>query len=339
MYQKLLSEYSVDALLIENPINIFYITKIHVSSGKLLIDNKGICLFVDARYFAEAKKSKMEVKPLNDEEFLKNIPKKTVLGFDSSNTSYDSFLRLQKLLKKKDSQLKALNQPLKKIRAIKKEEEIFSMKKACRITCDAFDYVPEIMIEGITEKQLAKKLEIFCLEKGADKWSFDPIVAFGKNSACPHHYPDDTKLKQRDVVLIDMGVSIDAYCSDMTRCFFYKENPYLENMYNLIIEAHDKVLQKCKVGVKIKDLDLFVREFFKENNVEEYFTHSLGHGIGLEVHEYPVISSKRVEAEETLQEGMVITLEPGLYFLDKGGVRYENMIKITQEGYEIISQS
>jgi Xaa-Pro aminopeptidase len=187
----------------------------------------------------------------------------------------------------------------------------------------------------VVEKELAKRFEIFCLENGAEGLSFSPIIAFGPNSAMPHYRSQDAQLKKGDVVLIDIGVVCDGYHSDMTRVlFFEQEDPYLSKLYEIVKRAQHSALQMCRPGTKMGQLDRAARSVMKEEGVEELFIHSLGHGIGLEVHEFPRIKFDGEDKDVVLETGMVFTVEPGLYVPGTGGVRYEDTILITDAGYE-----
>jgi Xaa-Pro aminopeptidase len=189
--------------------------------------------------------------------------------------------------------------------------------------------------KGITEKEVARRFEIFCLEKGAEGLSFTPIIAFGKNGAMPHYRSQDVVLKEGDAVLIDIGVVLDNYHSDMTRVLFYKKkNRYLSHLYEIVKKAQKNALKLCRPGVKLKELDLAARKVMREEKVEDLFLHSLGHGIGLQTHEFPRIKYNGDDRDVVLQSGMVFTVEPGLYVPGKGGVRYEDTIVITPSGYK-----
>lgn len=217
---------------------------------------------------------------------------------------------------------------------IKDEGEIRKMKKSAQFAFEAYQFAKRKLKVGITEGELARDLEIYCLKKGAERMSFESIIAFGKNTALPHHHPSKTKLKANDIVLFDLGVVLDGYCSDMTRVDFVgKVDPKLRHLYEVNRAAQRVALAKCKPGVRLKELDRAARRVMKSAGLEEYFIHSLGHGVGLDVHEYPRIKFDGVDRNLELQVGMAITIEPGLYLPGKGGVRYEDTVVITPKGY------
>jgi Xaa-Pro aminopeptidase len=188
---------------------------------------------------------------------------------------------------------------------------------------------------GMTEKEAALLFETYCLNNGADKLAFEPIICFGKNSALPHHHRDDTKWKKGDLVLMDLGVMVDGYCSDMTRVnFFNCEDKLLQEFNILVKEAYDAAVALCKGGVHLNDVDRAARKIFEKHGVDKYFLHRLGHGVGLEIHEYPRIGK---DENVILQPNMLITIEPGLYKENIGGIRYENTLIITKDGCEEIT--
>jgi len=325
----------LDGYFINNPVDLYYFTGIKMSFGHLYILKKSSCLFVEGKYLEAASSQDIvaveEIGVSHESVFLKGC---RVLGFDGSYLTHDLLLSLRKTARK--SKTKLLSRPalLHKLRLIKDAKEIRKMKKSAEFAYSAYQYIRKKLKVGVTELELAKKLEIYCLEKGAERMSFDPIIAFGKNSALPHHHPGKTKLKANDIVLFDLGVVLDGYCSDMTRVDFVgKKNATLLKLYDVNRAAQRMALAKCRPGVKLKELDIAARRVMKSAELEHLFIHNLGHGVGLEVHESPSIRFDGRDRNLTLKEGMVITIEPGLYIPGKGGVRYEDTIVITEKGY------
>ena len=323
----------VDACLVEHPLDLYYLTGLKLSAGKLLISSKETLLLVDGRYLQIAReKSSLKVELDGPKKLLDFCKKHKVshLGFDGGHSSYDRFL----LLSKPDLKLISVTQKFKTMRAIKSKQEIVLMKKSAALLWKGFQFLRKSLKTGVTEKELSKRFEIFCLENGADGLSFEPIIAFGKNGAMPHYRSQNAKLKVGDPVLIDIGVVLNNYHSDMTRVVFHKkEDPYIGQLYDIVKRAQKNALKLCRPGVKFKELDLAARKVMSEEGVEELFVHSLGHGIGLETHEYPRIKFDNEDKDVVLESGMVFTVEPGLYVPGKGGVRYEDTIVITPTGY------
>ena len=343
--QKSLKEKNVDMLIFDDFTSLFYLTGKKFSLGKIFISQMDATLFVDSRYIEAAKKdSGLNVELISEKTLSDFILKNKIakIGFDSSNMTYLSYDKLKQFLEKiKDKNLDLdfkivpINNPLKDFRLIKDSSEIASMKKAASLTWKGFEHVCLLLKENMTEKELAFEFEMFVKKNGAEKLSFDPIFSFGKNTSQPHHHPDNTKLKLNDIILMDVGVVVDGYCSDMTRVIFFgSADPKLEKLYSIVKQAQNSAISTCRPGIKLKEVDLAAREVLKKENLEEYFTHSLGHGVGLEVHEFPKIKFDTEDKDEVLKPGMVITIEPGLYIPDFGGVRYEDMILITSDGCE-----
>lgn len=333
--ERLLEGHKVDALLITDPISIYYLTGFSLTAGKLLLQKKKSALLVDGRYFLAAQKRCPCEVVLYSQGAIKNLlPERAVLGFDASITTYQEWHQWEKALGANIS-LKPLSSPLRALRLIKDAQEIALMKRSADITKRGFLHLVNLLKEGIEERELAKEFTLFILQHGAEKLSFDPIIAFGVNSSFPHYRSGNARLKKNDIVLMDLGVIADRYCSDMTRVVFHgKPDPELARVHETVKRGQQKVLRNCKPGVSLGSLDKMVREDFAKEDWEKYYLHSLGHGVGLEIHEFPRIKSDGEDKDILLEEGMVITIEPGIYLPEKGGARHEDTIVITKDGYE-----
>ena len=319
------------ALWIENPVDIFYLTGVELSSGIVLVTKSKAMLFVDGRYTVAAKKA-ASISVADREAVLikKHLPK--TVCFDQTTISYGRYLDLKKSY---GGKWVATQAPVSTLRMIKDAAEIKAMRKSAKLLWDGFQHLAKKLKKGMTEWEALLLLERFIKEKGASGFSFDPIIAFGPNTAMPHYHTGHAKLKASDIVLVDAGVIVDGYCSDMTRSFFFgKPNPKLEKILHTTIAAQRAALKHCMPGSKLKDLDLAARQVMKGAGLEKHFVHSLGHGIGLEVHEGPRLSSKGVDKNVKLDEGMVVTIEPGLYIPGLGGARWEDTIVITSKSYQ-----
>lgn len=336
-----LKEFGVDILLITDPVDIFYLTGISLSEGKLVIKEGDSRLFVDSRYMEIArKKSCCFVESLDNYVDFMEGGGIVRVGFDSKKESYFSFERLVRSLRQKkiSSEIVTLTNPLKKIRALKDQDEIKAIRKACKLNHMGLDHILSILKEGISESEVSLEFEIFVKRRGAWALSFDPIIAFSENSAMPHHRSGDRRLKRGDIVLIDVGVLVDGYNSDMTRTLFFSEEGHkMADLYKEVQNAKKEALSLCRPGVKVGDLDGGVREFFKKRSLDKLFLHALGHGIGLEVHEYPRIKFDSEDSEVVLEKNMVVAIEPGLYVEGEGGIRLEDTVLVTENGYENLS--
>ena len=344
LFTNLLQQEKVDSILLDDITNIYYLTGIQVSEGKIFITKERACFIIDGRYFEQCKKKSPIpchlAKTKNLKESLpENILEKVQsIAFDSNQTSFKSYQELKRAIDDlgETIDLKPLDRPLLKIRKKKDPQEIQTLKDAAALGSRGYDFVCSLITEGVSEIELATELEIFWRKNGGDKLAFDPIIAFGPNSSNPHYTPTHTKLKPHQNVLIDIGVSYQHYQSDMTRVVFYKEpEEEIKKIYNIVRKAQEAALKACRPGITLSELDLAARNHIKDNGYGEYFVHSLGHGVGLDIHEYPGISSQLPkEFDDTLEKDMIITVEPGIYVEGIGGVRIEDTILITENGYE-----
>lgn len=326
-----------DALLIDNTTNIFYLTGLQLSMGKILVFQKGAALFVDNRYFEHCSKHSCIPVFLVDaktfEHHMQEAPFTDIhtLNFDSETTSYKSFLHLQKMAEKRGNlKVAPTDAPLKLLRAIKDDNEITLLKAAANLNHAGMNYAQSLLKEGITEIELATELEIFWKKRGSRSISFDPIIAFGANSSMPHYRAGNTKLKKGDIVLLDIGTQLDHYHSDMTRTVFFGEpHPQLKEIHQIVAEAQRAAIKLCHPGTTLGQLDKAARDLIASRGYGPNFTHNLGHGVGLEIHEYPSIKNAAPFDSVVLEKNMVITIEPGIYIPDLGGVRIEDTVVIT----------
>lgn len=222
------------------------------------------------------------------------------------------------------------------VRGIKDKEEQEKMRVASHINDLAMAELKKLIHEGVTEKEVAEQLLGIYLELGADGFSFDPLVAFGANAADPHHGPDDTVLKEGDVVLFDVGCIKDGYCSDMTRSFYYKTvTEQHREIYETVRAANEAAIAKVKPGVPLMELDLTARNLITEKGYGPQFNHRLGHFIGLSCHEYGDVSSVNATKAEP---GMIFSIEPGIYLVGDTGVRIEDLVLVTEDGCEVLNR-
>ncbi|ADI39207.1 Xaa-Pro dipeptidase [Waddlia chondrophila 2032/99] len=335
--KQLLEHEECDGLIVDDTINLYYLTGLYLSAGKLLISPKETTLLVDSRYYELCKSDSpfpvvLSTKTSTINDLLSGSGIKQ-LAFNSDNTTYGEFKKLEKEAELLN--LKPISNPILKLRAIKDSQEIETLKEAAALGSAGYDYLVELLKEGISETELAIELEIFWKRRGSKAIAFDPIIAFGSNSSMPHYRVGQRRLNKGESVLIDIGVNLDHYHSDMTRVVFFGEpDPKITNIYRIVLEAQEKALALCRPGTLIADLDAAARSHIEEQGYGENFTHSLGHGVGLEIHELPIIRSQNSNAESRLEEGMVITIEPGIYLPGIGGVRIEDTVAITKGACE-----
>ncbi len=318
--QDRLLHWHLDALLIENPIDLLYLTGLTLSRGRLLVFADRAELWVDGRYFTYA--SEKETVPVRLWDSQVSLPAGKI-GFDSSFTSVEARAQLGR--EQPQAAWQAIAKPLKEIRSVKGKDEIGALQRAADLTWRGILHMKSSLRVGVSEKEVAWEFEQFVRMHGASALSFAPIVAFGENSALPHHRASLSRLEKDQIVLFDVGAVVDDYCGDATRVYFFgSPDPELKKLYAWVREAHLAARRQVRPGAKIQEIDQAARKVFIREGVENLFIHSLGHGIGLETHEFPLLRKDGSDAELALQKGMVFTIEPGLYLPKRGGVRLED---------------
>jgi Xaa-Pro aminopeptidase len=266
-------------------------------------------------------------------EVLNNLKSKK-LAIESSAIDHQNFVKFQKMLEKSNKKLSGISGIIESLRIIKDEYEIKTIKKACRITDRAFNKILEIQSEKISimsELLLGMEIEKFMIEYGGCRRSFDFIIAAGTASSKPHYLSGRSHVG-KGLLLMDFGVIYNRYCSDMTRTIFADKKAIkgeLDEIYKVVLEAQLKALQACREGIRCDELDGIARKHIENAGYGEQFGHSLGHGVGLEIHEDPAVSPGN---KKILKENMVITIEPGIYIPGSGGVRIEDMVIIGKNG-------
>ncbi len=336
--QKSLSAWTIEALLITNMDNVRYLSGFAGSEGLLVVCPDHSILLVDGRYTIQARLQceAVEVMEFSDriaklvEVFRKRRPDR--IGFESASMNVGFYRELTRRLR--GTSLVALDNDLRCLRARKDAGEIALMKKAAGIGSSAIRTVLKRAESGWTEREFALALEFAARQAGADALAFDPIVASGKNAALPHAKPSGRKLRRGDFVVVDFGVRYRGYCSDETCTFAIGElTDAQKNAYRAVKLAHDEAIALIRHGVKTADVDACVRRVFGKK-YEKYFVHGTGHGVGLDVHEPPRLASGSADVLET---GMVVTVEPGLYFPGRWGIRIEDTVWVQEKGCEKIT--
>lgn len=330
----LASKHGLGGILALCPVDLRYVTGLSMSRGTLLVTPTKASLFIDRRYaFAAVSLSpefEVVVSASSAEEKValqeRLLLIKGPVGFDPSTTTvdqYEAFFALGQELKSASALFSELRRP-------KSPEEINAITAACMLCVQGFQFVLHQIREGVTEEQLVQALKGFWFTNGAESLSFDPIIAFGPNSACPHWIPSAFALTKGSTVLIDIGVSVHGYNSDMTRTLFFgRPDPELAACQAVVFQAYRRAEESAKPGVTPFELDAVAREYIASEGYGEYFVHGLGHGVGLQVHEPPRISATAPN-ESPLQVGDVITIEPGIYLPGRGGIRVENTVVIEE---------
>lgn len=326
-----------EALLITNKANIRFLANFTGSSGQLFVTRTAAYLLTDFRYTGVARKVlpseiklfEIQKKSLDGLSQISRKHKISSILFEPKNLSYAAYKTFRKAVspvKFNPSKFDTDN-----IRTIKTAREIKTITQAQRIAEKVFRKVIKELRAGQSENEIGWKIERYAREFGADTISFDPIVAFGSNSAMPHHQNTDRKLKKGDVVLIDMGVRYKGYCSDMTRTMFTAPpTPKQKLVYETVLRAQETVITRLHAGVKGRAADGWARKVIEDAGFGDKFGHSTGHGIGLEIHEYPNLSPGLTPKNNpAFPANTIVTVEPGIYIEKSFGVRIEDMVLIT----------
>lgn len=325
------------AFLIKNPQNRRYLTSFDSSDGYLVIKKDDERFFVDSRYFESAKiKSKIKTDLFLNFDSLKDfLADIQDIFIETDKTSLYDYDRLQKIFDDKNL-LKdnKMTEILKNLRRHKSIDEKNKILKAQEIAEKALDKTLAKLSTGITEKELAAKLEYNMSILGSEKPSFETIVLFGEKTSVPHGVPGDKKLNKNDIILIDFGAVFEGYHSDMTRTILIGDpGEKIKTIYNLVLKVQEECIDATKKGMKLSRLHNLAVELFGDKS--KYFTHSLGHGVGLDIHETPTVSFK---SEQVLEDGDIITIEPGLYFENEFGIRIEDMIYMNNNKFENLTK-
>lgn len=315
-----------DALIITNLSNIRYLTGSTVSSGLALLTKKTLEFFVDGRYTESAHDTAYEYVTIRSHlDFSKAMNGLRRIAFESEDVTVARLSRWKKLYK--HCLFRETTGLVEDLRRVKSVHELKSIRRACAITRRILRRIPSLLTIGSTEKKLADTIEKLSYSLGAESMAFESIVAFGENTSRPHHHPTERKLRRDDIVQIDMGVTIDGYCSDYSRMYWMgKKTPAQARAYTALLCAKKSAERLVKPGVSNRQLDISARQVLKRSGYDKEFCHSLGHGLGLDIHEMPSISKKAPLV--TLRKNEVITIEPGLYFPGEWGMRVEDTIII-----------
>ncbi len=324
--QRIFAQTGADALFLEQDFLRRYITGFYSTDGYVVYDGKTCTFVADLRYFEAAgealKDSAIRVVEGSFDRALSLVAGCKTLGVPYPFVSRAACARLEDRGFALTDCMPALREAMK----VKSAFELDCIARACDMAEEGLLHTLPRIKEGMTERELAAVLEYEMRMQGADGTSFETIVAFGKGSSVPHHETGDTKLKFGDVVLIDFGCKTQGYCSDCTRTFLFGDDGRHEafkKTYAAVLEAHERVKETLVSGMTGREADAIARDLFAAKGLDKYFTHSLGHGIGLQIHEYPVLAPR---GEEVLTDGMVFSDEPGLYFAGEYGIRIEDSI-------------
>ncbi|GIO27485.1 M24 family metallopeptidase [Ornithinibacillus bavariensis] len=339
--RKALQELNLDALMITSPINRRYVSGFTGTAGIVLVSLEEAIFITDFRYTEQAQEQAkgftiVEHKQLIEEEVKEQLTRLKVkrLGFEKNQVTYATYDRYNNLL---DAELVPTSEIIEKIRLIKTPDELTILKKAAEIADAAFEHIQGFIKPGVKEIEVSNELEFFMRKQGATSSSFDIIVASGFRSAMPHGVASTKEIQAGELVTLDYGALYNGYVSDITRTVAVGEiSDELRKIYDTVLEAQLRGVNGIKPGMSGIEADALTRDYITEQGYGEYFGHSTGHGIGLEVHEGPGLSFR---SELKLEPGMVVTVEPGIYIPNVGGCRIEDDIVITETGNERLTTS
>ena len=326
--QKKIKKNRLDGFLVTNPKNVYYLSNFSGTGIKLLLKEKEALFFSGPLYYEEAKETvEKSFKLVRDFEakFFRGLKR---IGIEENSLYLKDYFYLQKLLP--GIKFIPCRNFIEDFRSIKEEAEIELLKKSARITRNVFSSLLKELKPGMSELKVANRVRYSLREKGAEDESFPPIVASGVRSSFPHALPSKKIIEEKEPIILDFGGSFQRYQSDFTRTIFLGKIGRKESkLKRLLKKAQDLAMAKIRPGVMISEIDQAARHFLEGEGYGKYFIHSLGHGVGLNVHELPLISSKN---RKRLKPGMVFTLEPGVYIPGWGGLRREDMVVVTKTG-------
>jgi Xaa-Pro aminopeptidase len=321
----------VDAMLVTRPVNVRYLTGFTGTNGQVLVTPGGGVFLTDPRY---EEQSRREVPDLDREIYRSEVHVRVAevcrkgrigrLGFEAAGLTYGAWRHLEDALDRIEAV--PVDNEVERLRWAKDADEVRLVERSQGVADVAFDRVVGKLVEGTTERAVAVELEVAMRQVGAERIGFDSIVAFGENAAEPHHRPGDRELRRGDVIVLDFGGVVDGYHSDMTRTVAFGDpGDGIREVYDAVLRAHLAGIDAVRPGITGSEADAAARTVVREAGYGEAFSHGLGHGVGLEIHEGP---SLRDDSEDVLPAGAVVTVEPGVYLPGVGGVRIEDMVSV-----------
>ena len=339
--RSMLRQEGIDGLLLTNSYNRTYMTGFTGTAGVVLLSAERALFITDFRYVEQAQKQAVGYEIVQHtgpitEEVAKRAKELgiTKLGFEQDTLTYSEYRMYGD---KTEAELVPVSGLVEKLRLIKTDAEIKILKEAAQIADAAFTHILSFIRPGVSELAVSNELEFFMRKQGAASSSFDIIVASGHRSALPHGVASEKLIETGEFVTLDFGAYYKGYCSDITRTIAVGEpSQDLKDIYDVVLEAQLRGLDGIRAGVTGKEADALTRDYITEKGYGQYFGHSTGHGIGLEIHEGPGLS---IRSDTVLEPGMAVTVEPGIYIAGLGGVRIEDDVIVTKEGNEILTHS
>jgi Xaa-Pro aminopeptidase len=337
-----LVELGADGFLLTRRPNVRYMTGFTGSNGQVLLTPHGAAFFTDGRYTEQARHEVLDLEPVTYlDGFLEPMVEAARrlevvrLGFESEGVTFRTYEELGAVAK--GIELVPVTGEVERQRWVKDPEELDALERAQGATDEAFDAVVGRLRDGVSERELAFELEAEMRRAGAEGPAFDTIVAFGEDAAEPHHEPTSRALSRGDVVKMDFGGLVDGYHADMTRTVAFGEPPaQLRDVHDLVRSAQQAGIDAVRMGATGAEVDAAARDVIESAGLGEQFTHGLGHGVGLEIHEGPRL---RRGSDHVLPAGAVVTVEPGVYLPGVGGVRIEDMVLVMEDDRRVLPRA
>ena len=347
---------AVDGLLITHPADVRYLCGFTGSNGVLAFAGSKAVLFTDGRYTSQAREEATGTRVVIAaksavREACAWLEKAGVrrCGYDAAHTTVAALEAMRSAIggRLRRGFFKALYQPVARQREVKDADEMDRMREAALLGCRLYEHILGFMDAGVSERAVAAELEYAARLRGADGMSFETIVASGTRSSLPHGHATEARLPRRGFVTLDFGVILNGYCSDMTRTIYMGKASQTEReAYDAVLEAQEAAVERVAPGVTCEEVDEAARSVLRRvkikgtgvraTGLDKYFTHSTGHGVGLEIHEGPRLARGQ---KQKLEPGMVITIEPGVYLAGKFGIRIEDMVAVTATGHSVLTPS
>lgn len=331
----LLRECGLDAVVLFHLPNVRYLCGFTGTDGVLAATTDKSCFLTDSRYTTQARDQvrageirEYQIKLDGVVSWLREQGVRRI-GFEAETLSFANARRLREK-GEPDWEWIPVEKPAQALRYVKDEDEVFALLEATRLNAEAFEEVLPLLRPGVREREVALALEFALKRLGGEEKAFDFIVAGGERGAMPHGVASDRELRSGELVTVDFGTRFQGYHSDETVTVALGEvAPQLREIYDIVLRAHDMAMAAVRPGVPLREIDAVARDYIAEKGYGAFFGHGLGHGVGLEVHEFPAVSTR---SEEAACEGMIFTIEPGIYLPGLGGVRIEDMVQVTASG-------
>jgi Xaa-Pro aminopeptidase len=346
IFRRSAEEKGLDAVLLSQPENRRYLSGFTGSAGWLLISKKNTILATDFRYVEQAKGQAPDFEIVRTKRELRDWFPDLLsglgchrLGFEADFVSYEGHQKLSEAIASKASgvELVPITGMVERLRSIKEREELAFIGKAVDLVDTAFEQLRTMIRPGLTEKAIAWELEKILREQGSEEMPFEIIVASGPNSALPHARPTDKAVSSGEPLLIDVGAKIGGYCSDFTRTLFLgRPGKPLEKIYDIVLKAQINAIEGIESSMNAAQADGLARGVIEQAGYGDVFGHGLGHGVGLAVHEFPVVGPS---SSDTLTDGMVFTIEPGIYLPGQGGVRIEDTVVLENGKVRVLTKT